>query len=71
MAAKKVQKKNIRYWKTPVEPVNVKGTCMFEVKFEGGRGEVPKILQGQFTSKLLCQKAIDAFMAKHTVEYID
>ena len=67
---RKTQKK-IKYYKTPLEPVNVVGSSLFQIKFESKKGAVPRSLAGNFTNKLLAQKAIDAFLTKFQVEYID
>jgi len=68
--SRKVQKK-IKYYKTPLEPVWDDMLCGWVVKFENRQGKIPQELNGSFTAKHYCQKAISNFLNKYTVEYID
>jgi len=68
--AKKVQKK-IKYYKTPLEPVYDPETNLYGIKFQSKKGKTPKELDGIFTDRTKAQRAIDNFLSKHQVEYID
>lgn len=37
---------------------------MFDVLFRGGKGSVPKALQGAYTSETVAQAAVDMYYAK-------